>query len=157
MVADWAVGSVAAAAARSSLPAHLVGQVETYLADSAEATPVVVHGDLNEMHVYVEDGRIVGLIDWGDTVVADSHYELIQIYRGLFACDRALLRTFLDAADWPTGPNFPRHALASALRRHALLLAQHGGRGDVFEPIAAAYPLDDIATLDELATVLFAV
>lgn len=154
-VADWPVGSVTAAAARSSLPAHLVGQVESFLAGAPPVRPVVVHGDINEIHVYVEGGRLVGLIDWGDTVVADPHYELIQIYRGLFACDRTLFRTFLEAEDWPTGPDFPRRALTGALRRHALLLAQHGGRGDVFEPIAAAYPLTDIATLDDLATVLF--
>ena len=34
------------------------------------------------------------------------------------------------------------------------MLVQHTG-GDVFEPIAERFPLDDIATLDELATELF--
>jgi hypothetical protein len=50
--------------------------------------------------------------------------------------------------------DFPRRALAQALRRQAFGLVQHLGM-DVFEPIAAAFPLDDIATLDELALALF--
>lgn len=37
-----------------------------------------------------------------------------------------------------------------------MMLTQHLS-GDVFEPIAAAFPLQDIGTLEELATELFAV
>ena len=106
--------------------------------------------------MFVENGRITGIIDWGDAVVTDRHYELIQPYRDMFGCDKALLRAFLDASDWPVGADFPRRALGLALVRQAVIRAQHLG-GDVFEPVAALLPLDDIATLDELATELFAV
>ena len=49
----------------------------------------------------------VGIIDWGDATVADRHYEIIQVYRDLFHCDKALLRVFLEAADWPMSDDFP--------------------------------------------------
>ena len=49
---------------------------------------------------------------------------------------------------------FPRQALGQALRRQAVMLALHHG-GDVFEPIAERYPLEDIPTLEDLAAELF--
>ena len=45
---------------------------------------------------------------------------------------------------------------SQALHRQAIGLAQHHTM-DVFEPIAVSLPLQDIGTLDELATELFAV
>lgn len=87
-------------------------------------------------------------------MVTDRHYELMQIYRDTFDCDKALLRVFLDASDWPVGPNFPQQALGHALRRQAMMLAQHPTE-DVFMPIAEKFPLGDIASLDDLATELF--
>ena len=89
-------------------------------------------------------------------MATDRHYELIQLYRDLFGCDKRLFRAFLEASDWPIGKDFPRQALGLALHRQAVGLAQHHTM-DVFEPIAALLPLRDIATLDELATELFAV
>ncbi len=106
--------------------------------------------------MFVESGRLTGIIDWGDVMVTDRHYELIQLYRDVFGCDKALLRVFLEASDWPVGTDFPRQALGLALHRQAVGLAQHHTM-DVFEPIAALLPLQDIGTLDELATELFAV
>ena len=73
-----------------------------------------------------------------------------------FWWDKALLRMFLDACDWPVGKDFPRKAMGLALHRQAVGLAQHHTM-DVFEPIAALFPLQDIGTLDDLATELFAV
>ena len=57
---------------------------------------------------------------------------------------------------WPVSKNFPRQTLGLALHRQAIGLTQHHSM-DVFEPIAAQLPLDDIATLDDLAIELFAV
>ena len=156
---DLAPGDIAAAAARSSLPPHLVAQAAGYVARfgaSAANERVVVHGDLVQNHAYVADGRLAGIIDWGDAIVADPHYEIIQIYRDMFACDAALLRVFLDGYGWPPAPGFPRKALAQALRRQAVGLAQHHTM-DVFQPIAAKLPLQQIATLDDLALSLFTV
>lgn len=156
IVADthWLELNVAAAAERSSLPAHLVAQVEAYVARLDPFERVFVHSDLAGNHVFVEDGCLVGIIDWGDAIATDRHYEIIQPFRDMFDCDRALLRAFLEACEWPVGADFPRQALGHALRRQAIGLEQHLSM-DVFEPIAAAYPLNDIATLDELAELLF--
>jgi hygromycin-B 7''-O-kinase len=52
--------------------------------------------------------------------------------------------------------DFPRQALALALYRQARGIAQHLTM-DVFESIAALFPLQDIKTLDELAIEVFAV
>jgi hypothetical protein len=60
----------------------------------------------------------------------------------MFGCDKALLRVFLEACDWPVGKDSPRQAQG---------LAQHHTM-DVFEPIAALLPLQDIGPCDELAT-----
>lgn len=60
--------------------------------------------------------------------------------------DKALLRVFLEACDWPVDRDFPHMAVG---------LAQHHTM-DVFEPLAALLPLRDIATLDDLATELLA-
>jgi len=154
--AEWSAVSVAAAAERSSLPRRLIAQIEDYLSRLGPFDEVFCHGDLVADHVFVEKGRLVGIIDWGDAMVTDWHYELIQPYRDMFDCNKALLRAFLDAGDWPRGNDFPRKALGLALHRQAVGLAQHHTM-DVFEPIAARFPLQTIRTLDELATLLFAV
>jgi hygromycin-B 7''-O-kinase len=154
--ADWQSLNVAAAAAQSSLPPHLIAQIDDYLARLEPFDRVFAHGDLVASHVFVDEGRLAGIIDWGDAMVTDRHYELIQPHRDMFGCDKALLRAFLEAADWPVGTGFARQALGLALHRQAVGLAQHHTM-DVFEPIAALLPLQDIDTLDQLATELFAV
>ena len=147
---------MAAAAEQSSLPSHLVAQVDDYLTRLGPLDdPVFVHGDLCAMHAFVKEGRLSGIIDWGDAMVTDRHYELIQLYRDLFDCDKAMLAVFLEACEWPVRKDFARQALGFALHRQAVGLAQHHSM-DVFEPIAALLPLRDLATLDDLATELFA-
>jgi len=153
---DWPALNVTAAAEQSSLSPHLIPQIDDYLARLGPFDRVLVHSDLVAAHAFVENGRITGIIDWGDATVTDRHYELIQPYRDMFDCDKALLRVFLEASDWPVGKDFPRQALGLALYRQALGLAQHLTI-DVFEPIAGLLPLQDIGTLDDLATELFAV
>ena len=152
----WPVASVSAGAQRSSLPAHLVRQVDAYLARLGPSDPVFVHSDLCRMHVFLEDARLSSIIDWGDAMVADRHYELIQVHRDTFGCDKALLGAFLDAYEWPVETDFADRALGAALVRQAVGLVQHGGM-DVFEPVAALLPLNDIPTLEDLATALFGI
>jgi hypothetical protein len=151
---NWAALNVVETAERSSLPTHLVAQIDDYLTRLDPFDPVFVHGDLVSAHAFIENGRLTGIIDWGDAMVADRHYEIIQIYRDMFNCDKSLLRVFLEASDWPVTRDFPRQAMGHALYRQAVGLAQHTTM-DVFEPIAALLPLQDIATLDDLATELF--
>ncbi|MEQ9189562.1 MAG: aminoglycoside phosphotransferase family protein [Alphaproteobacteria bacterium] len=153
---DWPAVNVAQAAAGSSLPPHLAAQAADYVARLGPPDPVFVHGDLVANHVFVADGCLSGVIDWGDAMVADRHYELIQIHRDLFGCDKELLRAFLLASDWPTGNDFARLALGQALCRQAVGMVQHLTI-DVFEPVAARLPLAHMATLDELADALFAI
>jgi hypothetical protein len=98
----------------------------------------------------------VGIIDWGDAMYTDRHSELIQLHRDLFDLDNELLGIFLDASNWPVGKDFSRQALGLALHRQAIGLAQHHSM-DVFEPVAARFPLADIETLDDLASLLFGV
>ena len=152
---DWPGLDMPAALRASSLPPHLIAQADGFLAQLPPFDRVFVHSDLCANHVYVEDGRLAGLIDWGDALVTDRHNELIQLYRDMFGCDKALFRAFLEASAWPVGPDFPRQALGHALHRQTVGFAQHHSM-DVFEPIAARYPLDEFATLDDLAEALFA-
>jgi aminoglycoside phosphotransferase (APT) family kinase protein len=42
------------------------------------APGVLLHGDLKPPHVFAEDGRFVGLIDWGDVAVGDPRYDLAR-------------------------------------------------------------------------------
>jgi hygromycin-B 7''-O-kinase len=151
---DWPDADVRSAVARSSLPPHLAAQAADYVAALPPSDEVFNNGDLAGQHVFVQEGHLTGLIDWGDAMVTDRHCELIQIYRDTFDCDAALLRVFLDASAWPVTEDFPRLAMGQALRRQAFMLAQHP-TGDVFMPIAERFPLQEIATLDDLAIELF--
>jgi hypothetical protein len=142
---------IAGGVGRRSLPPHLAEQAVAYVERLGPMDPVVVHSDLCAMHVFVEDGRLSGIIDWGETAVADRHHELIQAYRDLCACDPERFRAFLDAAEWPVEDDFPQRALG-----HALVRQSRGRRIDVFLPVARRHQLDEIATLDDLAELLFA-
>ncbi|MEZ5859622.1 MAG: aminoglycoside phosphotransferase family protein [Geminicoccaceae bacterium] len=153
---DWQGLDVTAAAARSSLPQHLLGEVQGFLASLGPDDPVLVHGDLMGRHVFVLDGRLAGIIDWGDALLTDRHYELAKLHLDLFAGDRALLRAFLEASDWPVTPDLPRRALGQALHRQAHGLTQHHSM-DVFHRLPVLLDQRPIATLDELAAALFAV
>ena len=89
-------------------------------------------------------------------MVTDRHYEFAKLHLDLFNCDKALLRVFLETSDWPVGKDFPRKALGLALHRQAMGIAQHL-TNDTFYTLPGLLPLQDIGTLDELATELFAV
>ena len=153
---DWSAGDEAAAPEGGSLPPHLVAQIDDYLVRLGPLDRVFVHGDLTADHAFVEEGSLAGIIDWGDAMVTDRHYELGKLYFEMFQCNKELLRVFLDGSDWPVGRDFPRQALGLALYRQAVGLAQHR-TFDVFEPVGDLLPLQDISTIDELATELFGV
>ncbi|MGG4495389.1 phosphotransferase family protein [Brevibacillus reuszeri] len=153
---DWSGMEVTRAIANSSLPAHLVAQVNEYLAGLGSFDPVFVHGDVMFRHVFVENGHLTGIIDWGDAMVTDRHYEFAKLHLDLFNCDKSLLRAFLAASDWPMTKDFAKKAMGMALYRQAHGLMQHYAM-DVFYTLPTLLPLQDIATLDELANELFAV
>lgn len=141
-------GEFAVGALRCSLPPHLEAQAADYVAGLEPASEVFVHGDLCGMHAFVDGGELTGIIDWGDAIVADPHYELIQVYRDALGCDKELLAVFLEASGWTVRDDFPRRALGFAILRQATGLVQHRTM-DVFEPFAGR--LGEFATLDELA------
>jgi hypothetical protein len=130
-----------------SLPPHLIGQIDSFLVGLEPTDRVFIHADLTADHAFVDGGRLTGIIDWGDAMLTDRHLELAALHLDAFRCDKVLLRAFLDAYGWPVGEDFPRQALCLALR-HPF---------DVFDPVAHLIPLQDIGTLDELATEIFAV
>ena len=152
----WPAPPMAAAVLHSSLPGHLIAQIDDYLARLGPLERIFVHGDLMCRHVFVENGRLAGMIDWGDAMVTDRHYDLAKLHLDLFNGDKSLLRAFLEASNWPVGQDFPQKAMAIALYRQAYGVVQHHTM-DVFYNLAALLPLPDIDTLDELATELFAV
>ena len=152
----WARHRLSEAASKTVLPPNLVSQVDDFARRSGSTDPVFVHGDLMYRHVFVEGGRLAGIIDWGDALVTDRHYELAQVQLNLFNGDKALLRTFLDHSSWPVEHTFARRALAQAFHRQAVGLAQHLTM-DVFYKVPDLVPLEGIATLDELAEALFGV
>ena len=152
----WQASEIVAAARHSSLPSHLIEQIEEYLARLGPFDCVFVHGDLVDNHVYVRNGRLAGIIDWGDATMTDRHYELAKLYFGALDCNKDLLRVFLDASEWPVAEDFAFKALGLALRRQASGQAQHF-TFDVFHTLFASKRLKGIGTLDDLAIELFAV
>jgi hygromycin-B 7''-O-kinase len=143
-------------AKNSSFPAHLVAQIGDYVARASPFDRVMVHSDLTPRHVFVDGGTLTGIIDWGDALVTDRHYELAKLHLDLFGCDKSLLRTFLEASDWPVTENFHHQALALSLYRQAHGLVQHRSM-DVFYKLPERFRLQDFRSLPELATALFTI
>jgi len=58
----------------------LFGEVETLTG----YTPVLLHADLGPGHLRVRDGRLVGVIDWGDTRIGDPALDYAWLLSGPF-------------------------------------------------------------------------
>lgn len=58
----------------------LFGEAETLVGFQ----PVLVHADLGPAHLLVRDGRLVGVIDWGDTRVGDPALDYSWLLNGPF-------------------------------------------------------------------------
>jgi aminoglycoside phosphotransferase (APT) family kinase protein len=48
---------------------------------AAVQTARLVHGDVHPRHVYADDGRLRGIIDWGDAMGGDPLFDLGRLYR----------------------------------------------------------------------------
>ena len=102
-----------------------------------------MHADLHGDHVFVHDGHLAGIIDWGDALCGDPHHELPALFFGTFGGSKALLRTFLDAYGWPVGADFAHRAMSMSLVHE-------------FNPLGDALPpLEEITTLHDLAETLW--
>jgi len=79
---------------------------------SAPARPVICHGDFHPQNVLMAEGRVTGVLDWPNTVVADPAYDI--------ASTRIILSLVpIGLAGVPAGAR----ALVRAVR--PLLLARH--------------------------------
>jgi aminoglycoside phosphotransferase (APT) family kinase protein len=47
--------------------------------------PALIHSDLGPEHLLVRDGRLAGVIDWGDTRVGDPALDYSWLLNGPFA------------------------------------------------------------------------
>lgn len=72
---------------------RLFGEVETLVGFS----PSLVHADLGPEHLLVRDGRLGGVIDWGDMRVGDAALDYAWLLTGPFA-------------DWDVDPDLRRRA-----------------------------------------------
>lgn len=149
---DWLAEHRGDATARhrewARLPAGLIDQLDAYLRTHLPpGERKLVHGDLTADHVFVDAGRLAGVIDWGDAQYTDPHYDLPAVYLDAFRGDSALLRAFLDGYGWPVDDGFP-HRLLSAVLLHQFADGE-------LEAIGKLVPLDEIASLEELAVRLY--
>ena len=107
-----------------------------------------MHADLHGDHIFVHDGHLAGIIDWGDAWCGDPYYDLPALFFGTFAGSKSLLRAFLDAYGWPVGSE--SGGLSFARRAMTMTLLHE------FNPLGHAMPsLEDVTTLDELAEILW--
>lgn len=143
---DW----ILACLARSSLPPALFAQVPEYLAAWRSRDPVLVHGDLVGNQIWVRDGELEGVLDWGDALVADPYFELPKLFFGALDRDREALRAFLEGAEFCLDSETPDRFLSQAILRQAKGLRQHRGF-DVFDGLETIVDLEAISSLPELA------
>jgi aminoglycoside phosphotransferase (APT) family kinase protein len=45
-------------------------------------TPVFIHGDLHDQHVFVDGDEVVGIIDWSEAAQGDALYDLASLTLG---------------------------------------------------------------------------
>ena len=130
---DWAALDVAAGAQRSSLPPHLIAQVDDFLARLGPFDPVFVHGDLVAMHAFVEHGRLSGIIDWGDMELGPPARDFVGalVYAGRKALGDALARS-----DYPTNAALLEDVHTLAVHRAIVWLCGI----EEFEPDATCIP-----------------
>lgn len=144
---DWLSAHGQQAAERhqewGSLPKHLIDQIPSYLSSYEAERGCLVHGDLTEDHLFVKEGALLGIIDWGDAMVTDPFYELGALHLGAFAGERRLLSQFLVGYRWRLDEAFVDHALQVALMHEF----------DLFRPISNL--TEDSSSLTVLAKQLW--
>lgn len=127
-----------------TLPAALVDQIPAYLCPPAPER--FVHADLTADHIFVEDGSLAGIIDWGDATLADHFYELAALHLDAFGLDKELLRAFLAGYGWVMDEEFVRQAMSAALTHEF----------DVFAAVPGRLRAESFTSLADLATALWA-
>lgn len=139
-LAEWRATCVERHRRWQLLPAHLVDQIDGFLLPPRDEHRLL-HADLHDHHIFVENGRLVGIVDWGDAVIADPYFELPALHLHTFNADHRLLAAFLDGYGWPPDPSFARRALSMTLVYPF----------NVLDRVARTTSLAEVATLDERA------
>jgi len=137
-----------AAASTGHVPRGLLARWEKALEDVGRwrFQPTVVHGDLAPEHVLVDDGTVVGLLDFGDAKVADPADDMAFVAVG--ADERALdsvLESYAVArADQPDRHLADRARLAGelALARWLMHGVRTGDRAVVDDAVGMLRELD---------------
>ncbi|HEY6922682.1 MAG TPA: aminoglycoside phosphotransferase family protein [Steroidobacteraceae bacterium] len=83
---------------------------EAALAAPLDVGPTWLHGDLHARNVLVDDGRLTGVIDWGDVTAGDRATDLAAVWmlfadaearsRALVASGSVTQATYLRAKGW---------------------------------------------------------
>jgi aminoglycoside phosphotransferase len=127
-----------------TLPGHLIEQIDRHLL-APRPLRQLVHADLHADHVFVENAKLVGVIDWGDALIGDPYYELPALHLGSFGRSKPLLAAFLAGYGWEVTADFARRATSMTLLH----------RFDVLREAGPAIDLNALGTLDELAELLW--
>ncbi|MEX1023905.1 MAG: phosphotransferase [Planctomycetota bacterium] len=130
---ERALDALAEAATEGWLQASAVSVLGRMIASVLDAEPepratALCHGDLYARHLLVEDGRLTGVIDWGDVHVGDPAVDLAVSLAFLpHAARPAFERAYAARAPLPD----QRGRLLARLRAigHSLTLLQYGQRG----------------------------
>lgn len=141
---DLRAQAPARAAEAGHLPEHLIGQIPEYLSDALPAD-TLLHADLTEDHIFVANGELLGIIDWGDSLVADPYYDLVPVFFDSIGTDPAARVAFLDGYGSRRADDFPRRMM------QAVLEFEFG----VIRRIAQLVDLSTIRTFDQLGERLF--
>lgn len=132
------------AAATGHVPPGLLTRWEKALEQVAHwrfaATPV--HGDLAAEHVLVHDGRVSGIIDWGEARVADPADDLAWVVLG---ADEPALDAVLESYAMARHEQPDRHLLDRARLAGELAFARW---------LLGGVAADDVAVVDQAAAAL---
>jgi aminoglycoside phosphotransferase (APT) family kinase protein len=120
------------AASTGHVPARLLARWEKALEDVGRwrFQSCVVHGDLVAEHVLVDDGQVVGMLDWSEARVADPADDLAWIAVG---ADSEALDSVLESYAVSRTDSPDRHLAVRARLAGELALARwllHGVRHD---------------------------
>ena len=84
-----------AGAHQSSLPKHLIPQIDDFMETLDPFDRVFVNGDMVFMHIFVKDGNLSGIIDWGDAVLRIAIMKLLSCVYLYFRVIRFYLKHYL--------------------------------------------------------------
>ena len=72
---------------------------EALAAPEWDGPPVWIHGDLDPRNLLVRDGRIIGVLDWGELCIGDPACDVKLAWAVLDSETRQTFREHLDVDD----------------------------------------------------------